>query len=567
MKPAPVTRHFASIKSGRWGARQVHYRRAGSGPVIVLLHQSPLSSRDVLPAVERWKSRYTCIAPDTPGYGLSDPLGVERAEMHDYAEAVIEFLDAIGVDRAAFYGFHTGAMIATAIARRYPQRVTAAVANGYVILTKDELGDIVDRYLPQVLPSWDGAHLAWLWSRMREQTIFFPWYTKGAQNRLAGDVPSPEALQQGLLDVMRSGDHYRVGYRAAFTMDAAQALREVKAPVLVVASKTDATSQYLVRAKDASASVSVKEAATAEAALEASLAFIAKSKPPKAPPVAPTAPLPGKLWQQIVVAGGRELRVLRNTDAPGRTVLLVHEAGASIETAANLARSFIGLRPVVTLDLPGRGESQADRGKATSAVTIARDAKSLIDALDALDLAEVDVVGAWGGSLLALELATRARARVRRLALLNLPWFDTRAQKAIARGYAPAWAPAVHGGHLLDAWHRVRNQHLFWPWYDSSARGAIRSNVPIGPELIQRRLLDFLRAPDAWSAAQRAQFGYPVKSKLAAVRVAALLAASPWDPWRDATLAASKANASIPFRELGNDSARWAREILPFLDA
>ena len=111
-----ITRHFASITMGRWGARQVHYRRAGSGPVVIMFHQSPLSSRDMLAAMERWKTHFTCIAPDSPGFGLSDPLAVASADMRDFADAAIEFMDALGIERAAVYGFHTGAMISAAIA-------------------------------------------------------------------------------------------------------------------------------------------------------------------------------------------------------------------------------------------------------------------------------------------------------------------------------------------------------------------------------------------------------------------------------------------------------------------
>ena len=63
MSTDQITRHFATIESGRWGARQVHYRRVGSGPVVICFHQSPLSSRDMLATMERWKSHFTCIAP------------------------------------------------------------------------------------------------------------------------------------------------------------------------------------------------------------------------------------------------------------------------------------------------------------------------------------------------------------------------------------------------------------------------------------------------------------------------------------------------------------------------
>jgi 2-hydroxy-6-oxonona-2,4-dienedioate hydrolase len=46
---------------------------------------------------------------------------------------VVEFMDALGVARTAVYGFHTGAMIALALAARHPQRISCAVANGVVL--------------------------------------------------------------------------------------------------------------------------------------------------------------------------------------------------------------------------------------------------------------------------------------------------------------------------------------------------------------------------------------------------------------------------------------------------
>ena len=101
MSTSVITRHFATIPQGRFGPRQVHYRRVGKGPVVICFHQSPMSSRDMIATMQRWQEHFTCIAPDSPGFGLSDPLGVAQAEMSDFADAAIEFMDAIGVERAA----------------------------------------------------------------------------------------------------------------------------------------------------------------------------------------------------------------------------------------------------------------------------------------------------------------------------------------------------------------------------------------------------------------------------------------------------------------------------------
>ncbi|NBX58438.1 MAG: alpha/beta hydrolase [Gammaproteobacteria bacterium] len=361
MSHSKITRHFASITTGRWGPRQVHYRRVGSGPVVICFHQSPLSSRDMLATMERWKDHFTCIAPDSPGFGLSDPLGV---------------------DRAAVYGFHTGAMISGAVAAAYPERVVCAAANGYVLLTEQERLDIVTHYLPKLEPKWDGSHLAWLWARLREQTIFFPWYRKSLAARLDFDVPSPEGLQAALLDFMRSGDHYRVGYRAAFEMRSDLALRNVSVPMLVTAADSDVLS-------------------------------------------------------------------------------IQHDAAGSSEVIHHLALGFIGRRPVVAINLPGHGESDntLPRGK----VTVAAYAKVVLAALDSLGIKEADFVGTWGGGLVGLELAVQAPERIKHVVMTDVLLLDDKLRKDLLEHYAPDIRPVWHGGHLLEAWHLMRDQGLFWP--------------------------------------------------------------------------------------------------------
>ena len=56
-----ISRGFVSI-----GERQVHFRYAGSGPALLLIHQSPQNSRMWLQMMARFADRYTVIAPDTP---------------------------------------------------------------------------------------------------------------------------------------------------------------------------------------------------------------------------------------------------------------------------------------------------------------------------------------------------------------------------------------------------------------------------------------------------------------------------------------------------------------------
>jgi pimeloyl-ACP methyl ester carboxylesterase len=560
---ARITRHFATIENGRWGTRQVHYRRAGSGPVVLCLHQSPLSSRDMIATMERWQGHFTCIAPDTPGFGLSDPLGVTHAEAADFAEAVVEFMDAIGVAKAAVYGFHTGAMIAGALGAAFPERVACVVANGYVLLTEQDRADILANYLPPFVPSWDGSHLTWLWSRMREQTIFFPWYRKTLADRLDFDVPSPEALHQGLLDFMRSGDHYRVGYRAAFTMRSDLALVQTRAPTLVTASKFDVLSRDLARIRRRSDSVSVEAGGDWEETLDLCRDYIARHKPPKAPPVSGPRPIAGRLWSDFIDVPGGQLRIKRNDDAKGRPVLVQHDAAGSTEVIGALAAGFIGRRPVIAINLPGHAES--DNTLPKGAVTVTAYAKVVQQALATLGVGEFDFVGTWGGGLVGLELALMEPKRVRRLVLADMLYFDDKLREQLKANYTPDIQPNAYGGHLLEAWHLMRDQGLFWPWYERTRKGIIWKPTYVDPAMVNGRVLELFRSNGMWRKAYQAHFSYPLKQKLAKSKVPMLFVSPSWDPQYEATEQASRDFPQAPFRKMPDDMGKWGEALMPFL--
>lgn len=564
MNQSGITRHFASITSGRWGPRQVHYRRVGSGPVVICFHQSPLSSRDMINTMLRWKSHFTCIAPDSPGFGLSDPLGVSEATMGDFAEAAIEFMDALGIERAAVYGFHTGAMISAAIAAAFPERIVCAAANGYVVMTEQEKQDIVANYLPPLVPSWDGSHLTWLWARMREQLVFFPWYRKSLAARMNTDIPSPEALHAGVLDFMRSGDHYRVGYRAAFTMRSDLALRQMTVPTLVTAAETDVLSRQLARIRHSSDSVTVRAGGTMEQTLDLCRDFIKKHKPPRAPKVSAPAPLPCRMWQDYVTLPRGQLRIRRNHDAAGRPVIVQHDAAGSSEIVHALAAGFIGKRPVIAINLPGHGESDNTMG--SGKVTVTGYAKALLQALDALGIDEADVLGTWGGGLVGLELAHLAPRRIKHVAMADALYHDAGELKRLRAHYTPDIRPVWYGGHLLEAWYFMRDQGLFWPWFDRTKKGIIRKEPYLDPHMVNARVLELFRSEGMWRHAYQAHFAYPYAQRLRSARIPMAFCAPAWDPQLEHSQRAARDFPKAPFIGLPDDMGRWAEALMPFFD-
>ena len=72
---------------------QIHYRYAGEGEPLLLLHQSATSSVVYEPIIQHLASNYSTVAMDTPGFGMSD-YPEDKFTVPQFAKIVLEFMDA-----------------------------------------------------------------------------------------------------------------------------------------------------------------------------------------------------------------------------------------------------------------------------------------------------------------------------------------------------------------------------------------------------------------------------------------------------------------------------------------
>ncbi len=104
----------------------IHYREAGSGPPIVLLHINQQSSALMTELMEALAPRMRAIAVDYPSHGRSERLERQPA-IEDYARCVLEVMDALDVESFTALGEATGAAVAVALADAAPARVERVV--------------------------------------------------------------------------------------------------------------------------------------------------------------------------------------------------------------------------------------------------------------------------------------------------------------------------------------------------------------------------------------------------------------------------------------------------------
>lgn len=496
----PIHRRFLRI-----GQRQVHLRHAGNGPALVLLHQSPQNSRMWLSMIERFADRYTVIAPDTPGFGYSDSLAIAEPSIADLGQATVEVLDALGIARFAVFGMHTGGLVAAQVASAYPERVSALVVDGYAAFTPEESAIYGDRYLPPFAAAWDGSHLRWLWSRMREQKYFFPWYDDRAQAAMAIDPHTTASTHEAVMDVLEVGDAYRAGYGAAFRHVEHDFLSTLQPPSLFVFRHGDPLLAHLPRLPALPGNVTaVAEEGGIEGMhvrMDTLFADVFADEPPVA--LAPAATQTGS-----AVAGGDagsdHSDVPDGTDWSRRIAacavgdIAVWTRGGS--DALRLVLHAPGERPlapqsleagtaaIVAPDLPGHGASSevtAELGVETMVTAIMA---ALENAEGALPIT-IESHGAAAGYVPAL--AARLGARLQRI-VLHRPWLLDADEAATLLAQLPDPQLLRAGGHLDEAWQWERERHLLWPWLVPSAAARRTVTAPT-PDQVNDNVVELLR--------------------------------------------------------------------------
>jgi pimeloyl-ACP methyl ester carboxylesterase len=213
------------------GTIQTHYRTAGQGMPLVVLHPSPMSSAFMVPVIDTVSDRCRVLAPDTPGYGATDPLPEPGEDLTPYVNWLRAFVDAQGLDDFLLYGSATGAQIAIEFAHIFPGRLRHLVLDNAVHFTDAERADIMARYFPDIAPRDDGSHLAETWAMAKGLFRSFPWYE---EPETALPEPPLAVVQATALAYLVAGEDYARAYKAAFNNERAERVQSLSVPTTVL---------------------------------------------------------------------------------------------------------------------------------------------------------------------------------------------------------------------------------------------------------------------------------------------------------------------------------------------
>ena len=116
------------------GPVEIHYRDQGESAPLILLHGgwgntlNPFTRQ-----IEKLRDQFRVVCPDRSGYGGSSPLrdGFSPDFHFRAAEETVGFMDALGIERASFWGHSDGAVIAAILGFTAPDRVNSLVFEAF----------------------------------------------------------------------------------------------------------------------------------------------------------------------------------------------------------------------------------------------------------------------------------------------------------------------------------------------------------------------------------------------------------------------------------------------------
>jgi pimeloyl-ACP methyl ester carboxylesterase len=204
----------------------------GQATPVLLLHHAPGSSRLYESAMLAIGEKHPVLALDLPGHGESDALPGNPQDHATWVRAVAHVLDHMGVKRVHVWGHQGGAALACALAVQHPDKVASVVLDAPLWADAATRARLMADGIPDVNPSWEGAHWLRAWHHARDAELWWPWFDRRmSQRKPQPSQIDPVRLNAWVLEAMKQPDSYAGAWRAHWSFDWAGQWPQVKAPL------------------------------------------------------------------------------------------------------------------------------------------------------------------------------------------------------------------------------------------------------------------------------------------------------------------------------------------------
>ncbi len=492
----------------------IHYRQQGQGPVLLMLHASPVSSHALLPFIRVLSPYVTVIAPDTPGYGYSDQLQGAGLKISDYAAALDQFCQGLGLVNAGVYGSATGAQIAIEFSKRFEQRVDYLILDNAADFNDEERKRITAGYFPDLAPDALAGHLIKIWAIARDLGVFFPWHERSKEARLPASMINADAVHTTAMGYLQAGKDYDRAYRAAFANERAAELLPVKVPVTIIRWEGSILKPYTDRFDKVPWADNVCMAYCGPTLAERidTLTETVKKYIKNSRSVAAAKAI-GHAGQytmrRFIDLDSDQVHTCQAGMSNQHGLLLLHNLTESCRALAEILSSLSDHFHVIAPDLPGHGASEIEANDLQAVVLI------LAQLIRKTQISDVAVLAVGDSAAVAVALGLQYPDLIARLYLLN-PVDYTKQHEGQDGWVAPLFpldfTVADDGSHLLKTWYMLRDSQLFWPWYEHNPSHALGGQPELDADDLTARLVDYWQLQPGVKKLSEIIRNYPLQS-------------------------------------------------------
>lgn len=174
-----------------------------------------------------------------------------------WREQVADVLDVLGWSQVDIHAQGTSGVLALSFGQSHPGRVSKITLQSPPLLTAEEQESFA-AHVPDIGPGEDGGYLLRLWHHLRDQELWYPWFSRGHTARRSNEPRiDPARLTRHAVALLKQPRNYAPIWREVLSQDLCAAVSSCPVPVRIVTAADEifapAVQRHMAGPRDATA--------------------------------------------------------------------------------------------------------------------------------------------------------------------------------------------------------------------------------------------------------------------------------------------------------------------------